>query len=274
MRDFLTDGPFKLEYITIGTGKKKLIAFHGFGRTANDYETFEKSLGKEYTIYSFNLFGHGNSVYPEDRIAKNTLSEVELKELFNKFLITQEISKFDLMGYSLGGKIALLLTQFYPDRINKLWLLAPDGIKKNFWYHFASNTSIGQKMYRKVLNNPAIFFSIVNQLNKFRLLNDKIKKFALQNMETREKRQLVYDIWMIFRKTNPNMKSVINLISDYDIEVFQFYGKYDKVIPTKTGKSFARKINQEKNLRILNAGHVLISPQTDKVITELLKNEK
>jgi len=50
-----------LEYEIIGDGDKTMFAFHGFGISAELFRNLESSLGKKYTIYSFNLPYHGLS---------------------------------------------------------------------------------------------------------------------------------------------------------------------------------------------------------------------
>ena len=110
---FLELGQLKLEYYTYGTGKTPLLAFHGFGRHAKDYKAFETLFGEKYTIYAFNLFHHGVSEYPEERISQDTFTKHEFKQLFAKFFSENKIEKTAIMGYSLGGKIALMFTEFF-----------------------------------------------------------------------------------------------------------------------------------------------------------------
>jgi pimeloyl-ACP methyl ester carboxylesterase len=267
--NFLELGQLKLEYYTYGTGKKALLAFHGFGRHAKDYKVFESLFGEKYTIYAFNLFHHGDSEYPKNRISKNTFTKYEFKQLFTQFFRENNIEQSAIMGYSLGGKIALMFTEVFAEKVESLWLFAPDGIKKNFWYFIASNTSVGRGVYKYFLENPQLFFSMVNGMHKTRLINDKIKKFAINNMDEKEKRELVYKVWLTFKDTNPNMKLCIQNIKKQDIPVYQFFGKNDKVIKPKLGDWFSKQISQVENYHVLDAGHVLLTTRTVRFIEGL-----
>ena len=249
--NFLEYGDLKLEYTVFGTGNTPLLAFHGFGRHANDFEVFEELYGKKYTIYAFNLFHHGKSKYPDERVEQNTFTKHEFRGLFSKFFIDLKVEKAAFMGYSLGGKIALMFTEIFPEKVESLWLFAPDGIKKNIWYFIASNTVIGRSVYKYFLENPTLFFKMVNGMHKTKLINDKIKKFAMNNMDEKEKRELVYKVWLTFKDTNPNMKLAIQNIKKFNIPVYQFFGKNDKVIKPKLGDWFSKKIGQEQNLLLL-----------------------
>ena len=259
---FISHNNLKLEYITFGTGAIPLFAFHGFGRHAEDYLVFEELLRSKYTIYSFNLFHHGRSQYPDERIRSNTFTKNEFKTLFTNFIKEIGADKFAVMGYSLGGKIALMFTEIFPKQIEALWLFAPDGIKMNIWYLIASKTSVGRSVYRYFLENPGLFFSMVNGLHRTKLINDKIKKFALNNMDEKSKRELVYKVWLTFKDTNPNMSLCIHNIKEQQIPVYQFFGKNDKVIKPQLGDWFSQKIDQKENYHVMPAGHTLLTTKT------------
>lgn len=262
---------FSLDYIRFGSGPEILLTFHGFGRKGEDFLLFEKILGNKFTVYSFNFFHHGNSVYPDDRIEKNTLEPKELYAIFNSFLEAQQIKRFSLMGYSMGGKISLALTEHFASRIDHLFLMAPDGIKINFWYKFTSKNSIGNIIYRRILYHPKPFFRFLKFLNRIRLVSDKMQRFVLYNLETEEKRKQVYTVWMTLRYIEPNPKKCAQLIIQNNIQTHLFFGKYDQVIKVKTGLWFSQLIKDEKSLHIVECGHNLFVDLTLPVLQEVVK---
>lgn len=270
MTDFLTVNDLRLEYITFGTGKKTLLAFHGFGRNANDFRVFKESFGEEYTVYSFNLFLHQGSLFPVERIEKKPLKKLELHQLVHEFLNSKSISEFNLAGYSLGGKIALAILELFPSNIHEVWLFAPDGIKKNPWYTFTSKTYIGRKAYQLFMKHPNGFIKALKSLQKTNIINQKLIKFALSNTESEEKRILVYNVWLMFRHIEPNIDAICNGINSSNVKIFQFYGKNDQVILPKVGLDFAKKIKQEDNYVILDQGHNLLTKNTNQIVRKML----
>ena len=58
----------RLHYLKIGAGAKLLVAFHGYGNDASLFTHFDKHLGAEYTLYSFDLPHHGKSECDDSRI--------------------------------------------------------------------------------------------------------------------------------------------------------------------------------------------------------------
>lgn len=270
MSKHITYNDLSLEYKVIGNGFKPLLAFHGFGRSADDFMVFEKSFLKSYKVIAVNLFGHGKSRYPDSRIDQNTLSIAELKEIIQLLLQEEAIKKFSLVGYSLGGKIALTLTEIFASRVEQLFLLAPDGIVLNNWYKLASQNILGQKLYKYITKNPNWYFKIVRFLNETKLLNDKLYKFVVNHMDTYEKRKMVYDVWMIFRNIYPNLDEVIQRINEEQIFVAVLIGKHDKIITPKIAHKLVNKLNENYVYRLVNTGHNLQTPLVDKTLERII----
>ena len=251
---------FSLEYIRFGNGPEILLCFHGFARSMNDYLLFQPELEKKYTIYSFHFFNHGKSVYPENRIDRNTLTNGEMKEIFSGFFEQEKINRFSMMGYSMGGKISFSLLHHFYERINEMYLMAPDGIKVNFWYSFTSKNRIGNMLYRFLLKKPEPFFRFMRAIKLYRLLSDKLYRFVLNNLESEEKRQLVYNVWLTLRQIEPNAKTSAKLINENKIKCYLFFGKYDSVIPPKIGEYFVAMLD-EKHLFVVETGHNLFKKE-------------
>lgn len=273
-KQFLTVGELEVEYLCFGEGKELLLTFHGFGRKAEDFLFFEKVWGERYTIVSINLFFHENSVFPIKRIVSDPLRQEELEEIADTFLMLFKRERLSLAGYSLGGKLALLLCELMPQKVDALWLFAPDGIKINLWYLIASSTYPGRKTYAYFLSHPELFFKTVEYSHKIGLVSNKIKKFALNNMDSYSKRKLVRDVWLTYRLCNPNMKVLSAFIREFNIPVFQFFGERDNIIRPSFGIAFAKKIKQEKNLHVLPLGHKLFMSPCDVEVKKVMERLK
>ena len=263
MENLLTFDGLSLEYQKYGCGKKIMIAFHGFGRSYHDFKIFERLWGDEYTLYAFNNFHHGNSFYPKERIEQNTLTKEELFALFRHFLNEIGAERFSILGYSMGGKIGLTLIEGLADRIDKVFLFAPDGFSVAWWYKFASRTKLGNWLYRFTLNNPGWFFGLTNIAFKLKFIGQKLHKFVFMHIDSREKRQLVYDVWMTYRYILPDLKLVKQQVSDHDIKMWLFFGKYDKIIKPEFGQRFISKAaNPDIKLEVMPIGHNMLTNKT------------
>jgi len=250
----LTDNGLKLEYITFGKGADTLVCFHGFGKEAKDFLVLEAALGSHYTIHSVNLFYHGDSSFPDNRLENKPLELTELKLIFEQLRITENISTFSLAGYSLGGKVALAITALFPEKVKKLYLIAPDGIKANLWYHFASQTLLGQKLNKASIKNEWVFRSFMSLSSKLGLASKRQQRFAKSQMRSLEQRTKVYKIWMAHRKLSTQLKNLTQLINSNKIEVRIFVGKYDKIVPLVPIENFTKSLALS-SITYLNSGH-------------------
>ncbi len=264
-----TPDGFKIEAVQYGNGPLPLLAFHGFGRGAQDWLTLYPAFEDRYTLYAVNLFFHGKSSFPHNRSALESISSAEFKNHIISLGNFFGFNQFAVAGYSLGGKLALLCAELFPNQLTEIWLFAPDGIVKNFWYKVASNTKLGRATYAGFLERPGLFFGTVTQVHRWGIINAKMRDFVVGNMETRAQRELVRDVWLAYRYLNPNMKVVIQNLKKSKPPVYQFFGKKDSIIPPKLGKRFADKINQENRLFIMDCGHWLFRESVVKEIKRI-----
>ncbi len=269
MSQLFTHQQFSLEYQSSGLGKAILLCFHGFGQSLHAWEPFLPELEKKYTVFTFSFFHHGESVYPKDRIDSNTLRPDELKEIFDAFLKEKNINRFSLMGYSMGAKISFQLLHFYGEKIDSITLLAPDGIYRNFWYTFTSKNKLGNLLYLRIIKDPNNLFSVMKLFRHFNWINDKLYRFAKGNLETKEKRQLVYNVWMTMRHIDPSAKKSAEIILKNNIPCTMIFGKYDKVITPGIGEKFNSMIGNKGKLIIAESGHNLLISKNAKIIENL-----
>src|SRR6266487_4172329 len=113
-----------ISYYRFGSGPNVAICFHGYGEDASTFVFLEKFAGDQYSFISIDLPFHGKTVWNEGlNFIHTELVEIikEISELKNQ--------KLSIIGFSLGGRIVLSLYQAMPEQIEKLILLAPDGLK-------------------------------------------------------------------------------------------------------------------------------------------------
>ncbi|HCQ28998.1 MAG TPA: hypothetical protein DIU39_01855 [Flavobacteriales bacterium] len=259
---------YVLEFKQFGKGKKVLLCFHGFGRHANDFDFLNKRYGDNYTFYSFNLFYHGNSQVK----TQVSINKQELKELFDAFFKKYAIHSFGLFGYSLGGKVALCLYKLFAPKLSKVILAAPDGIRISTWYNLVSNNRLASKIYRDyIVPNPMWFLNSVKVLNKLYLVPNGLKKFVFHQLVNKEKRQLVYDVWIAHKNLTPDMKRIAFLLNKYHTPVLLIFGKYDSVIKPQFADFLISKTGNNVKRVIIEKGHNLLGENLFPYLDEMLK---
>lgn len=258
-----------LEYEIFGTGKQPLFAFHGFGNDASMFRVLEPSLGKKYTIYSFNLPFHGSSTVDEET-GIHGIDTLQLQKFFRGFMWEVHTTFFSSAGFSIGGKIALKLIELFPDEVKEVFLFAPDGIKISFWYHFVTRSGLGRWTYKRMTRHPRRYMHIVRALEFMGLVHPRTANFVRSSLDSKEKRETIFNTWMCFRYLEPDTDKIRRIVNANGIGFHLFFGKFDKVIPPFIGKKYAKGFRQKNSFHLVNSGHQLVKEDLNEELDKIL----
>jgi pimeloyl-ACP methyl ester carboxylesterase len=240
----------KLFYTKSGRGKTALLLFHGFGQDHRAFHSWMEPFKDTYTSYSFDLFFHGQS----DWTRREALEKSDWKKIVNLFLEKEAIHDFEVAGFSMGGKFAMATLESFSDRVKKLILLAPDGIKTSFWYSLATYPIAIRALFKSMILHPNRLYKITKALRALNLIDQGLLRFAETQMDTEDKRKRVYFSWVYFRHLKFDLNKIVQILNDRQIALWMIVGEFDKVIQPKHMESFAQNVNI-KHFHILNAGH-------------------
>jgi len=248
----------------MGTGKKLLLAFHGYGNSAALFSPFEKYLGSEYTILSFDLPYHGSSKWNGKRLTIEDIGLL-LKDMKERY----GVDKFSLMGYSLGGRICLAVAEHMPEQIDRLALLSSDGMSSHSFYSFSTNTCLGKRFMNHLVERPGVYISILNQLRKYKLIKASLHTFVLNHLQDRQSREFLRNVWNVTSSLRPNIGKLKSILNEYKIPVYIFAGQYDTIIAARLASNFAKNL-KTAHLTILNCGHRTINAESIPEIAKTL----
>lgn len=240
-----------LHYLKYGYGSKALICFHGYGQEASVYQPLAEALASKYTLYSFDLFFHGKSNWID---CETPVLAEYLAQIFEYWIDQERLADINFCGYSLGAKILISLLQKSKIQVNKILLIAPDGIKTNFWYDLATYPYWARRIFKYTVAHPAIFFRIVNVLGKIGALDKGIVKFVKSQMNDKAKREKVYNTWLTYRKLRPELHTLSSKINAEDIQLVLYLGQFDKIITCKRVQPLLNQLNQYEFF-LLHKGH-------------------
>ncbi len=91
-----------------------MVILHGLFGISDNWVTFGRRLGEEYSVFIPDLRNHGQS--PHSNLFDYPLMVEDIYE----FAEEQGLDEFILMGHSLGGKIAMEFASLYPEKVQKL----------------------------------------------------------------------------------------------------------------------------------------------------------
>lgn len=260
-------GRLELFHRVWGSGPHVLIAFHGYGRTHADFEEFVEPWSHIFTVYAFDLPFHGRSKVLLEFADKQPLEAAELADFFASFLQNVGADEARLLGYSIGGRVALKLTEELPDKIKGLYLFAPDGLKPNPGYVFLSETTLGRWVFRALSRHHAVFFRLMDLALRINWVDRKTHGFITSQVATGARRKLVYDTWTFLRKIKPNRRNLLRTAKEHDITLDFFFGRYDKIIPVKNASAWVAPVS-EGRLNVLETGHAMLTPSIARFVLE------
>lgn len=104
-----------------------LLLLHGFTGDSSTWTPFFPVWGKHSRLIIPDIVGHGKTESPED------INRYRMEATAEDLILLLDhlgIEQVDLLGYSMGGRLALALALLYPERIRKLILeSASPGLK-------------------------------------------------------------------------------------------------------------------------------------------------
>ncbi|MFW5787226.1 MAG: alpha/beta fold hydrolase [Halanaerobiales bacterium] len=105
-------------------GKEVLILLHGNMTSSKHWDLFLENMEENYKIYAVDMRGFGISSYNQEINSLGDFSE-DLK----LFVDELGLKKFNLMGWSTGGGVAMKFAANYGDYVKKLILMESVGTK-------------------------------------------------------------------------------------------------------------------------------------------------
>jgi pimeloyl-ACP methyl ester carboxylesterase len=252
----------EIHCLRMGSGSKLLIAFHGFGNESHLFIPLAAELAGEYTTVSIDLPGHGQTRWKDRYFGKKDLMAI-IQGIKNDL----GVDKFSLLGFSLGGRVCLNVVEQQPDWVDKLILLASDGLEKNFWYNVATRNVLGKAIFKRMMAQPEQWLSRVDFLRKYKIIDESRFKFARINLTDENVRHQLSYVWPVTSRLIVNTTLVKWNLNKYKIETHVFMGKHDRIFPPAQGERFVKNLKTTK-LHILDTGHYLL---TASVLPEILK---
>ncbi len=250
---FITQGSSKFHYKRFGNGANWVFGFHGYGEEGERFDILEPYLAKQFTVIAIDIPFHGKTEWHGELLFKAD----ELIELMNQ-IMGNEQNNFILLGYSMGGRIAMKLFELMPQRVAKIVLVAPDGLHQNKWQWFVTETKIGNQLFKYTMNNPSWIFNTIGIAEKLNLVNKSIIKFIHYYLDDPVERANLYKIWTTTRQFRPNLKMIRKLVKSNQVPMNIIFGKHDRIIITKRGLQFREGLETLVTVQEIDAGHQLI----------------
>lgn len=232
----------------LGDGGDVWIAFPGYGRPASDFRVWSAdAVALGIRLVCVDLPYQGDTLLAEPR----QLPVDEVCAWIDKIRERMQVQHVGLIGYSIGGRVALTLAGCIPS-IKGLVLIAPDGLRSMFWNRLATHPGPARMLFKATLRRPAWFFMMVRLAAWLGLIRPSVKKFLDLQLNSMKKRKMLDDVWCTLMPFEPDLQQVRELVRE-GLACYLVFGTRDRIIPAR----LARYLPEAKVI-LLEEGHDLI----------------
>ncbi len=240
----------------IGNSELNLVILHGLYGSSDSWRNIANELANNFTIHLLDLRNHGKSFWSDEH-NYNVMTE-DLKN----YISSENVLKFNLLGHSMGGKLAINFTKKYPDLIDKLIIadIAPRCYysQTNYNKHLKYHINILKLMQSIDLKKYSEYRQLTSLLASYDV---KTKNIILKNISKKDNKF----IWKInIKSIQNNLTEIINGVDDKSlynkkigVETMFLKAENSNYI-TKSDEQIISSIFNNYTLQtISNAGHWL-----------------
>lgn len=230
---------YQLSGSPLELGRPVVVFLHGWGRTKEDLDQLVAKLaagGFHAAFLQIDLPGFGSSTlraaagFSLDDYCKS------LECLFDKL----NIARAALVGHSFGGRIAIKMAATYPERIERLVLIAAAGIpQRSFWLKFVASGVLLWKLATACFRDTRLVRRLKYTLTPFVASED-------------------------YRNASPPLRGTLKKITKEDLRhaaaliqapTLLIWGRQDEVTPVAVGQTFHALIGNSRLEVIDGVGH-------------------
>jgi len=235
--------------------KPYLVIIHGFLQRFHCFPEFIKDMEKNFNVLFIDLPGYGEN-YNLNIFCIDKYLDFIYKEITN-YINLKKIDNINLLGWSLGGNISILLAKKYPNIFKKIILLCsnPCFVKSNT-NKYGMNKDDFLNFYHNIQTNPKKASEKFLILQFFGLDKNTLKKYYLELKKLYECQKLPDIKTLIFNLSLLN-QDIRPILKNLDNEMIYILSEKDNLIPKDIAKYLTYiKKNKDQIYIMPNATHV------------------
>ena len=225
-----------------------VIFLHGFGASLHTWEPWAKVLGKDFRVIRIDLPGSGLSQPDPTGDYSDKRSLQILVALMDKL----GLAKTSLVGHSIGGRIAWTFAGTYPDRVNKLVLVSPDGFASpGFEYGKKPEVPAMVQLMRYALPKALLTMSLKPAYANPATLTDALATRYYDLMLAPGSRDA-----LLARMAQTVLVDPIPILQKITAPTLLVWGEQDGMIPFANANDYLKAIAGSKLVSFKGVGHL------------------
>jgi 4,5:9,10-diseco-3-hydroxy-5,9,17-trioxoandrosta-1(10),2-diene-4-oate hydrolase len=272
-------GGVNTRYWVEGAGAP-VVLIHGLSNSIEHWLLNIDALATEHTVYALDLVGHGRTDKPLSR----SYGLSDLARSVIDFMDALGIERADLIGHSLGGGVALVIAETFPERVSRLVLVDSVGLAADVGMvlRVVSLPGVGEVLTRIVLQGD-----FQKQLTRQRAI------WPDADVVPEEMIRLRYDAtrWEEIRKTyfktlrasisfrgmrGTVLAPIVQGLRSLHLPVLVVWGELDDLVPSRHARVVQDNVAKARVEIFENAGHdpMVVNPERfNRVIAQFLEDD-
>lgn len=230
-----------------------IIFLHGFSGSGQTWREVTNYLKGEFQVVSIDLIGHGKSSVPVDFKRYQMVEQLADLEMIFKQL---KLDNFTLVGYSMGGRVALAYASEYPARVKSLILesaspgLATEDEREA---RRKSDELLADRIMREGITSFVNFWENIDLFDSQKDLSKERRERVRNERLSQREQGLSNSLLGIGTGSQP---SYWRRIEEISMPVYLITGEYDKKF-IGISQEMKKSIPNVHELTVENAGHAI-----------------
>ncbi len=240
-----------LNYSAQGEGEA-LVIIHGLFGSSKNWKSLAKKFSENYQVILIDLRNHGDSPFDSDMNYEVMVNDVIA--LMSKL----DLASANILGHSMGGKVAMKLNQLYPERVRKLVIADIAPIAYQHDHDEIINPVLGLDL-QKIKNRKA-----ADEMLETGIPDQRVRLFILQNLVFLQGQASWKLNWIAIKQ---NMESLVGYenIDHWEIKNSSLFirGELSLYVSQESMNLIDNHFKDAEMVTIKNAGHWLHAEQPD-----------
>lgn len=245
---FIQLGPHRIHYLVGGEGPP-LLLLHGHPSRALEWGSLLHELTRQHRVVAIDFLGYGESDAPDVDYSISTQSSIVLG-----LLDALGIQRTDILGFSMGGWVALKLAVDHTDRVRRLVLVDSGGL--------SFTTSLTAESF------------VPTNIEEFREMEKLHSTRRLPTFVARDVLRLSRERSWAIRRMGASLLSFRDALDGrlekIKMPVLLVWGKEDQLIPYEVALRLKHELPQAQLVTAERCGHLVLWECPDQSLPEII----
>lgn len=226
---------------------KPFIIMHGFLGMSDNWKTLGTQFASEgYQVHMLDLRNHGRSFHSDEFNYDAMVQDVY------EYCVENNLDKIDMLGHSMGGKVAMFFAMKYPEKVNKL-IVADIGPKYYRPHHQDILAGLNAVDFSQRPERSEVEGILKGYIDDF-----GTRQFLMKSLYWKEPGQLAFRFNLeVFNKKIENIGEALPGDAVFEKETLFIKGGNSNYIKEEDAENIKHHFPKAKIEVIENAGHWL-----------------